>query len=73
MLTFLSPYEMALTKAAQRRIWEQFLERGTSHSGNAATLPYILRRCEQERIAYTLEAMPGVGYYVKRGVRGDSK
>lgn len=64
MLFIFSIGEIALSKAAQRRVWSAFKERGTTHSARAGTLPYILRRCEQERIAYTLEAMPGQGYYI---------
>jgi hypothetical protein len=66
MLAFFSPYEIALSKAAQKRIWTVFMERGTTHSSNASTLPYVLRRCEQEGIPYLLRAAPGVGYWVER-------
>lgn len=62
----MSPHEMALSKAAQRRIWQAFNEGGTSHSALAATLPYIIRRCEKEKVSYLLEAAPGQGYYIKR-------
>ena len=71
MLVVSSPHEIALTKAAQKRTWDAFVKHGTTHSGNASTLPYIMRRCEREGIAYTLEAMPGTGYFIRRGVRGD--
>ncbi len=65
MLSVFSPYEIAMTKAAQKRTWEAFLERGTSHSGNASTLPYVIRRCEQEGVGYKLTALPGRGYYIE--------
>ena len=57
-----------LTARMNSRLWKQFLAAGSQHSGRASLLPYIIRRCEQEKIAYTLEAMPGVGYYIKRRV-----
>jgi hypothetical protein len=66
MITVGSPHETALTKAAQRRVWDAFLSSGTNHSASAATLPYIIRRCELEQIPYILNAVPGMGYYIKR-------
>jgi len=66
-LTVISSHEMALSKAAQKRTWEQFCRSGTNHSGRAGTLPYIIRRCEQEGIPYELKAWPGRGYYIKKG------
>lgn len=66
MLTVISTHELALSKAAQQRTWNCFLNGGTSHSAQASTLPYIIRRCEQERIAYTLQAIPGQGYFIKK-------
>jgi hypothetical protein len=65
MLTVISPNEIALTKAAKRRIWDAFKDGGTSHSPQAATLPYIIRRCEKERVPYELYARPGEGYFIK--------
>jgi hypothetical protein len=61
LLTVISTHEMALSKAAQRRTWDAFLAGGTLHSSRAATLPYIIRRCEQEQIPYVLTAHPGIG------------
>lgn len=60
-----SPHEVALTKAAERRIWEAFIDGGTTHSGRASTLPYIMRRCEREGVPYRLTAMPGMGYFIE--------
>jgi len=68
MLTVISPNEMAMTKAAQRRLWSEFTTNGTYHSKLACTLPYIIRRCELEKIDYTLQASPGAGYFIKKGV-----
>lgn len=65
MLTVISTHEVALSKAAKRRLWECFLKGGTNHSPQASTLPYILRRCEQEGQRYTLDALPGQGYFIK--------
>lgn len=67
MLCVNSPYEFALTKAAQRRTWDAFMRGGTNHSSRASTLPYIMRRCELEHIPYVLHAVPGKGYYIKPG------
>lgn len=64
MLTIISTHEIALSKAAQRRVWKSFLDGGTNHSANASTLPYIIRRCEAERIPYVLTAVPGTGYFL---------
>ena len=64
MLTVISTHEIALSKAAQERIWKVFMDGGTAHSPDAATLPYIIRRCEQENIPYVLNAEPGKGYYI---------
>lgn len=69
MLTIISTHELALSKAAQERTWRSFLEGGTSHSANASTLPYLIRRCEQEKMPYTLVAQPSVGYFMKPGTR----
>ena len=66
MLTVISTHEIALSKAAQRRIWKAFNEGCTSHSAAAVTLPYLIRRCEQEGIGYVLTAQPGVGYIMER-------
>lgn len=60
-----SPYEESISATEAARIWAEFLDRGTQHSSMAATLPYIIRRCEREGIAYRIEAYPGDGYYVK--------
>ena len=58
-----SPYEIALSKAAQFHAWKGLRESGSSsHSARASTLPYLIRRCEREGIPYTLKAAPGVGY-----------
>lgn len=67
MLTIISTHEIAMSKAAQRRTWEAFLDGGTNHSANASTLPYIIRRCELERIPYVLTAAPGMGYFIRKG------
>lgn len=67
MLLSFSPHEIAMTKAAQRRAWDAFKARGTSHSASASTLPYLLRRCEQEKVPYVLKAMPGQGYWLEPG------
>jgi hypothetical protein len=66
MLCVMSPDEMALTKAAKHRIWDQFLNGGgTTHSPQAATLPYVIRRCEREKVPYEMYARPGEGYFIK--------
>lgn len=66
MLTVISTHEMYLSKAAQKRVWDSFMNTGTNHSARACTLPYIIRRCEQEGIAYKLIAHPGEGYWIER-------
>lgn len=65
MLTVISTHEMPMAAGVQRRAWEAFLKHGSSHSANASTLPYFMRRCEQEKISYQLRAAPGVGYYIE--------
>lgn len=67
MLTVVSTHEIAISKAAQERLWKDFLANGTNHSGVASTLCYIIRRCEQERVAYVLTAHPGQGYRIEQG------
>lgn len=67
MLTVISTHEIALSKAAQERTWKAFMESGTSHSSRASTLPYLIRRCEQEGVSYRLLASPGIGYFMQRG------
>lgn len=60
-----SPFETELTKKAKELIWKAFVAGGTRHSAQATTLPYIMRRCEREGIAYVLHANPGQGYYIQ--------
>ena len=66
MICVNSPHEVALSKAAANRLWQTFLETGSQHSGRASLLPYIIRRCELEKIPYKLTAHPGAGYYIER-------
>ncbi len=54
-----------LTKAAQRRTWEAFMDGGTSHSAAALTLSYIIERCEMRGVPFELTARPGLGYFIK--------
>ena len=65
MIVVVSLHEMALSKAEQRRIWKAFIERGTSHSGKASTLPFVMRKCELEGVEYRLTAMPGESYWIE--------
>lgn len=67
MLIVMSTFEdeLPLSKAQQRRTWEAFMEGGTTHSGRAQTLPYVMRRCEREKIPYKLTAVPGQGYHIE--------
>jgi hypothetical protein len=62
VLTFTSIFGMLLSKAQGDASWKQFKAGGTSHSARAATLWYLLNRCEREGVCYKLEAMPGYGY-----------
>lgn len=56
-----------LTTTSRDQIWEYFCRKGSSnHSAGAGTLPHIMNRCEQEKIAYRLIAIPGTGYFVQR-------
>jgi len=68
MLTVISTHELALSKAAQKRVWKSFCHGGSNHSADASTLPYIIRRCEQEGVPYALTAYPGVGYFIERAI-----
>lgn len=54
------------TATQTKMVWDEFMRSGTSHSGNATTLPYVINRCEQEGIPYKLEAAPGMGYRLER-------
>lgn len=65
MLCVNSPNEFAQSKAAQERLWQEFLRGGTNHSGLACTLPYIIRRCEREKQPYILKAVPSAGYWIE--------
>lgn len=70
MICVTSPFEEPLSRTEQARIWARFLDGGTTHSAHASTLPYIMRRCEREKVSYLLQAMPGVGYHIKRAEGG---
>ena len=65
MLNATSPMEMFINKTLGAALWKAFKAGGTSHSKSAATLPYIIRRCEKEGVAYVLHARPGEGYYIQ--------
>lgn len=62
MLCVTSPFEVSQSRASGSRIWRTFLAGGTNHSSKAATLPYLIRRCEREGVSFRLEAHPGLGY-----------
>ena len=59
--------KIKLSEKMKRLTWEGFIQGGTSHSGNAGTLPYVMNRCEEEKVEYTLRAAPGKGYYISQG------
>lgn len=59
--------EATLSKTARERCWQQFLRGGTTHSGRATTLPYLMRRAERAGVPYVLTAHPGVGYHLRPG------
>jgi hypothetical protein len=59
---------IAMTKAQQRRTWNEFVKHGTSHSAGAGTLVYLINRCEREGISYRLSANPGMGYRMEPGM-----
>jgi hypothetical protein len=63
-LSATSPFELELDRATGSRVWKSFLQGGSTHSARASTLPYIIRRCERERVGYVLTAMPGQGYHI---------
>lgn len=60
-----SPFELSVNKAEGARLWRDFMARGSQHSGRASLLPYLIRRCEREKIPYTLVAVPGMGYWIE--------
>lgn len=60
-----NPMSMIIGSALQRTMWDLFRREGTGHSMNAATLWYILDRCEAEGIAYRLTAEPNAGYFIE--------
>lgn len=56
-----------LTTTSCNQLWEYFCWKGCSnHSADAGTLPFIMNRCEQEKITYQLIAIPSAGYFIKR-------
>lgn len=56
-----------LTTTSRNQLWDYFCRKGSSnHSAGAGTLPFIINRCEQEKIAYQLIAIPSAGYFIKR-------
>jgi hypothetical protein len=54
-----------MSGVAKDRMWAQFLEKGTSHSAMAMTLPYILNRCVEEKVPFTLKGDPAAGYWIE--------
>jgi len=61
-----------VTRAQARLLCRNFDACGHSnHSGQGATLWVILEHCAAADIAYTLRAMPGMGYYVERAKNPD--
>lgn len=66
VLNATSPYEVPLNAREGKALWKEFMSRGTNHGAQAAWLPYIIRRCEREHIAYNLRAYPGTGYWIER-------
>jgi hypothetical protein len=68
-LLFASPYEQDIPQNVAASMWRNFLDGVTStHSHMAATLPYLLRRAEREKMPYVLEAAPGAGYSLTRKI-----
>lgn len=65
ILCVTSPFEMELPLTTGARVWKSFLNGGTNHSAQAATLPYIIRRCEREQRPYKITAYPGKGYFIE--------
>lgn len=59
------PKQPKLTHTFQKRMWEQFLARGTQHSAAAVTLPYIINRCVEEKVPFTLKGDPAAGYWIE--------
>ena len=72
-LSITSTHERKLSRAAGARVWESFLRSGSGHSPAAAMLPYLIRRCEQEKVPYVLEAVPGMGYFIRPCVAREEK
>ncbi len=60
-----SPFEEPIDRKTGALIWDAFLSGGTNHSARAATLPYIIRRCERAGQGYVLHARPGYGYFIR--------
>lgn len=61
-----------VTCAQARLMCQNFDASGHSnHSGRGSTLWVILEHCAAVDIAYTLRALPGVGYYVERTKSAD--
>lgn len=67
MLTIISTHEMYLSKTQMRRQWNEFFNGHViTHSSNAQTLPWLIRKCEQEKVPYRLDAVPGYGYTIQK-------
>lgn len=46
--------------------WFHFVNnRASTHTTAAVTLPYIMNRCEQEKLPYQLISLPGAGYRIR--------
>ncbi len=58
-------HQTLLKPSEKLRTWNAFMAGGTNHSSAAHTLSYIMQRCEEEKIPYVLQAMPGKGYFIQ--------
>lgn len=68
-----SPFEFPMSATQAADTWRRFLAGGIQHSGQAATLPYVIRRCEREGVPYRLTAYPGQGYFIEPAPTTDGK
>lgn len=60
-------YPIEVTNGQARRTIDAFNHSGhTNHSGNGGTLWVILEWAQRNKVAYNLNAFPGMGYTVSR-------
>lgn len=66
-----SRHAKAPSKRVAAELWESFMKNGSTHSGMARHLPYLMNRAESEGVPYVLTGHPRKGYSIKKLEVGD--